>query len=228
MNRLDDLLAARRRALEEDTAAYDLTSATCRLAGRIAGDELAAVLHHHTNHHLHEGAVVAAAATPSAETQGGGGLAERRRAEQQLELCCVAAVRHRDAAALVSAFPHDYRPAGAVVFACLLYLTGRADAAAFWWRYAGGAEDPHAVRLLALYHWSLADPVTAAAWQDHAEPAAARTRSPRQHHRQHRRHDAAALVASAEQAIRVVADDPDCGEVCLPGEDLGLILAACR
>ncbi|MGW0665368.1 hypothetical protein [Streptodolium elevatio] len=145
-----------------------------------------------------------------------------------MEACCVAAVRHRDAAALVSAFSHDYGPAGAVVFACLLYLTGRADAAAFWWRYAGGAEDPHAVRLLALYHWSLADPVTAAAWQDHAEPPPARTRPSRQHRPPHQRRDAAALVASAEPAIRVVADDPDCGEVCLPDEDLGLILAACR
>ncbi|MEU8134957.1 hypothetical protein [Streptodolium elevatio] len=154
--------------------------------------------------------------------------AAHRRAELLLEACCVTAVRHRDAAAQVSAFPHDYRPTGAVVFACLLYLTGRADAAAFWWRYAAGAEDPHAARLLALYYGAIADPVTAAAWQDHAQPPPVRTRPPRQPRAWHRRRDAAALVASAEPAIRVVADDPDCGEVCLPDDDLGLILAACR
>ncbi|MGW0664593.1 hypothetical protein [Streptodolium elevatio] len=221
MTRLDNLLAARRRALEEDTAAYDLTAATRRLAGRIAGDELAAVLYlHPTCGTAHP----AAPATQSAGTGDGGGMAVRRGAEQLLEACCMTAVRHQDAAALVSAFPHDYRPAGAVVFACLLYLTGRAEAAAFWWRYAGGAEDAHAARLLALYHWSIADPVTAAAWDDHAPPPApVPHRAPR-----HTPHDAAALVASAEPAIRVVADDPDCGEVCLPDDDLGLILAACR
>ncbi|MGW0665367.1 hypothetical protein [Streptodolium elevatio] len=73
MNRLDDLLAARRRALEEDTAAYDLTAATRRRAGRIAGDELAGVLHHHTNHPLFKGSAVSTGATPSADTQGGEG-----------------------------------------------------------------------------------------------------------------------------------------------------------
>lgn len=213
--RLDELLAARRRALEDDLADHDLAAATRRLAGRIAGEELARVLEQHTT----------AVPAPGAQASGDG-LTARRNAEQLLEARCLTAVQQDTAAALVSAFPHDYDSAGATVFGCLLYLTGRHEAATFWWRYAAGDEDTEAAQLLTLYHWALADPVTADLWTQHT--AAPPPRLPRRPVRRRPCRDATTLVDRTEPAIKVVADDPDCGEVCLPDDDLGRILAACH
>jgi hypothetical protein len=43
-------------------------------------------------------------------------------------------------------------PEGAVVFACLLYLTGREEAAQFWWQFAAGAGNATSARCLCLLH----------------------------------------------------------------------------
>lgn len=43
-------------------------------------------------------------------------------------------------------------PDGALVFACMLYLTGRKDSAQFWWQFAAGAGSDRAAYCLYLHH----------------------------------------------------------------------------
>ncbi|WP_331738397.1 hypothetical protein [Embleya sp. NBC_00896] len=54
---------------------------------------------------------------------------------------------------------------GALVFACLLYLTGRQEAAQFWWQFAGGAGNRTAANCLDLYHRSHGRAVEAEHWR---------------------------------------------------------------
>jgi hypothetical protein len=43
-------------------------------------------------------------------------------------------------------------PDGALVFACMLYLTGRRESAQFWWQFAAGAGSERAAYCLYLHH----------------------------------------------------------------------------
>ncbi|MHA6761288.1 hypothetical protein [Streptacidiphilus sp. PAMC 29251] len=56
------------------------------------------------------------------------------------------------------------QPEGAEIFAALLYLTGRTDAAEFWWRFAGGSGSSTAAYCLHLYHLSQGEPSDAEYW----------------------------------------------------------------
>jgi len=51
----------------------------------------------------------------------------------------------------VADFCEDYDATGARTFACLQYLSGRVDAAVYWWGFATGAEDALAAHCLALH-----------------------------------------------------------------------------
>jgi len=55
-------------------------------------------------------------------------------------------------------------PEGAEVFAALLYVTGRTDAAEFWWRFAGGSGSAAAAYCLHLYHLSQGEHDDAQYW----------------------------------------------------------------
>ncbi|MFC9608018.1 hypothetical protein ACFTTN_31800 [Streptomyces niveus] len=55
---------------------------------------------------------------------------------------------------------------GAVVFACLLNLTGHPESAQFWWEFAAGAGSGAAVYCLHLHHRRLGESKEAAHWYD--------------------------------------------------------------
>lgn len=59
-------------------------------------------------------------------------------------------------------------PEGAVVFACLLHLTGRSEAAEFWWKFAAGSGSATAATCLSLHHRRRAEFRDADFWLDQA------------------------------------------------------------
>ncbi|MFC5722413.1 hypothetical protein ACFP1Z_19790 [Streptomyces gamaensis] len=59
-------------------------------------------------------------------------------------------------------------PAGALTFACLLYLTDRGDAAEFWWQFAAGAGSATAAHCLYLHHLQHSEREAAGHWHDQA------------------------------------------------------------
>ncbi|WP_326615284.1 hypothetical protein OG949_41040 (plasmid) [Streptomyces scopuliridis] len=62
---------------------------------------------------------------------------------------------------------------GAMVFACLLYLTGHPESAQFWWQFAAGAESRTAAYCLHLHHRHLQEFREARQWyQQVTAPAA--------------------------------------------------------
>ncbi|MFB7664873.1 hypothetical protein ACFC1R_13120 [Kitasatospora sp. NPDC056138] len=65
-------------------------------------------------------------------------------------------------------------PEGAVVFAGLLFLTGREEAAQFWWQFAAGSGNNTAAYCLHLYHLQLGETRDAAYWRGQAEQLAVR------------------------------------------------------
>ncbi|UCM91297.1 hypothetical protein [Streptomyces marincola] len=60
---------------------------------------------------------------------------------------------------------------GAMVFACLLYLTGHQESAQFWWQLAAGAGDRTAAYCLHLHHRDLGEPREATHWYREARTA---------------------------------------------------------
>ncbi|MFI9274469.1 hypothetical protein ACIGXM_27730 [Kitasatospora sp. NPDC052896] len=67
-------------------------------------------------------------------------------------------------------------PEGALVFAGLLYLTDRTDAAQFWWQFAAGGGSQTAAYCLHLYHLLLGEPRDAAYWRAQADRLAGHPR----------------------------------------------------
>ncbi|MEX2981217.1 hypothetical protein [Streptomyces sp. C36] len=67
---------------------------------------------------------------------------------------------------------------GAVVFACLLYLTGHPESAQFWWQLAAGAGHRAAGYCLHLHHLSLGEAREAAHWRHQVMHAPTRTDAP--------------------------------------------------
>ncbi|MFE5533944.1 hypothetical protein ACFQ8X_48050, partial [Embleya sp. NPDC056538] len=130
-------------------------------------------------------------------------------------------------------------PRGALVFACLLHITGRDEAAGFWWRFAAGAGSHTAAYCLYLDHRSRGEIHDAHFWLDQAHQLA-RTPAPADHHdnrdrpllpdharaailEQCRRGDLPRLPHALEAVVhrlRVEADDEDYGEIPQPDEDL--------
>ncbi|WP_329028371.1 hypothetical protein [Streptomyces sp. NBC_00690] len=53
---------------------------------------------------------------------------------------------------------------GALVYACLLYLTGHHESAQFWWQLAAGADSRAAAYCLHLHHTHLGEPREARHW----------------------------------------------------------------
>ncbi|POX38595.1 hypothetical protein C3486_22525 [Streptomyces sp. Ru73] len=72
------------------------------------------------------------------------------------------------AMALLVDDPARIEPAGALAFACLLYLADRHEAAQFWWQFAAGADSATAARCLYLHHLQYAEPESALHWHHQA------------------------------------------------------------
>ncbi|MFJ2577989.1 hypothetical protein [Kitasatospora aureofaciens] len=138
-------------------------------------------------------------------------------------------------------------PEGALVFGCLLAVTGRDDPAQFWWQFAAGSGSPTAAYLLHLHHLRLGEPRDAAYWRDQAERLAANPRSGERSCRatapllpEDVRHDILArcheglhprLPAALEAVVNrltVTADDEDYGEIPQPRSALADELASPR
>ncbi|MGC0419035.1 hypothetical protein [Embleya sp. AB8] len=141
----------------------------------------------------------------------------RTRAAVELEHLCRLVVARPDTATLLTEFVDHRAPAGGVVFGCLLYLTGRTEPAAFWWRFGAGAEDAEAMRFLVLHHCAENDPYDAEFWtrgiptpDPHPTPAPVPQSVPDDPEPL-----ADTYVARVEPGIRGV-EDPDYGEVCVP------------
>lgn len=131
-------------------------------------------------------------------------------------------------------------PDGALVFAGLLYLTDREDAAQFWWQFAAGAGNGTAAYCLHLHHLTLGETRDAAYWRGQAAHLAANPR-PRPRRPLHSsrpllpddvRRDILArchqglhpkLPAELEAVVNqlvVAADDEDFGEIPQPSRGL--------
>ncbi|MFD9596019.1 hypothetical protein ACFWA9_25180 [Kitasatospora sp. NPDC059973] len=138
-------------------------------------------------------------------------------------------------------------PEGALVLACLLALTGRVDAAQFWWQFAAGSGSTTAAYLLHLHHQQAGETRDAAYWRAQAENLAENSRHRAGPHRpattllpEQVRHDILArchdglaprlpprLQAVLNQLV-VDGEDEDFGEIPQPSASLVEDLAAAR
>ncbi|GAA1889107.1 hypothetical protein [Streptantibioticus ferralitis] len=75
-------------------------------------------------------------------------------ARHELDLACALVLNAAEAAASLDRLVDDDRidPEGALVFGVLLHLTGRGEAAEFWWRFAAGGGSRTAAYCLFLDH----------------------------------------------------------------------------
>ncbi|MFI8825399.1 IclR family transcriptional regulator C-terminal domain-containing protein [Streptomyces sp. NPDC053431] len=87
-------------------------------------------------------------------------------ARRELEALCAAVVLARDAGARLAVFAEHAGadPEGALVFACVLHLTGDGEGATFWWQLAAGAEVALAASCLFLDHARRGEFHDAALW----------------------------------------------------------------
>ncbi|MFJ9416558.1 MULTISPECIES: hypothetical protein [unclassified Streptomyces] len=97
----------------------------------------------------------------------------RDEATHELELACALVVNAAAAAASLERLVDDHRidPEGALVFACLLHITGRFDAAHFWWHFGAGAGSRTAAYCLYLAHRRDGDYRDADYWRGQAAHA---------------------------------------------------------
>lgn len=92
-------------------------------------------------------------------------------ASRRLEALSFRIVRDRGAIRAMARLVDDARiidPAGALAFACLLYLADCDGAAQFWWQFAAGSGSAAAAGCLYLYHLQHGESRTAEYWQDQA------------------------------------------------------------
>ncbi|WP_331767882.1 hypothetical protein [Embleya sp. NBC_00896] len=105
------------------------------------------------------------------------------------------------------------------MFSCLLYLTGRSEPAAFWWRFAAGADEGEAMRFLVLHHRVEGEPRDAQRWAARipadTPPTAPASGAPTTETASRPATDPETHVVCAESGIKEV-EDPDFGEVCIP------------
>lgn len=78
---------------------------------------------------------------------------EHEQARHELDLTSTLVLNFPQAAASLARLTETLNDAdGALVFACLLFLTAREDGARFWWKFAAGAGNPTAAFCLYLDH----------------------------------------------------------------------------
>lgn len=116
------------------------------------------------------GTATATSSAPGEEPAAAPPAAEHDKAGQRLEMLATLIVRDHGAVRAMSRLVDDASidPAGALVFACLLYLADRGDGAQFWWQFAAGAAGTAgaaAAGCLVLHHMQHAEPRTALYWQ---------------------------------------------------------------
>ncbi|MEU9499394.1 hypothetical protein [Streptomyces sp. NPDC048196] len=94
----------------------------------------------------------------------------RDEATHELQLACALVVNAAAAAASLERLVDDHHidPEGALVFACLLHITGRTDAAHFWWHFGAGAGSRTAAYCLYLSHRRNGEYRDAAYWREQA------------------------------------------------------------
>jgi len=97
----------------------------------------------------------------------------RDEATHELQLACALVVNAAAAAASLERLVDDHHidPEGALVFACLLHITGRTDAAHFWWHFGAGAGSRTAAYCLYLSHRRNGEYRDAAYWREQAAHA---------------------------------------------------------
>ncbi|MFE5330474.1 hypothetical protein ACFRCG_29220 [Embleya sp. NPDC056575] len=194
---LERVLRQHRRAMDHAFAPHDSDAAMRRLTSRIVQDELLADL---TNPDRER---------PSRMGSFADAHAARLCAATMLEHLCRSVVSGPNTRVILEDFVKLPMPAGAFVFACLLYLAGRPDGAVFWWRYAAGAEEPGAVRCLVLFNEVEDEPDIAAHWHRfHDNPAPPATPATIGD-------EDATSAARAEVDIQIV-EHPEFGEICIP------------
>ncbi|MFE5325994.1 hypothetical protein ACFRCG_06245 [Embleya sp. NPDC056575] len=107
-------------------------------------------------------------------------LPRHERAARQLAVTDVLVLTSPGAAVRLGGLVNDHRlidPRGALVFACLLHVSGRDEGAMFWWRFAAGAGSHHAAWCLYLKHRSRGEARDADYWLDQARVLSALTRA---------------------------------------------------
>ncbi|MEU9121593.1 hypothetical protein AB0C96_17330 [Streptomyces sp. NPDC048506] len=97
----------------------------------------------------------------------------RDEATHELQLACALVVNAAAAAASLERLVNDHHidPEGALVFACLLHIAGRTDAAHFWWHFGAGAGSRTAAYCLYLSHRRDGEYRDAAYWREQAAHA---------------------------------------------------------
>ncbi len=211
---LDHALQQRRRDMDAAFAHYDPAAATRRLAARIVQEELLAAL-------LRPGTT-----SPPRKRGFADAHAAQNAAAADLEHACQEVVARPTTGPLLGEFVQRRVPNGALVFGCLLYLTGRPAPAAFWWRYAAGADNVEAMRLLTLHHRVEGEPQDAHHWADRVRGTIPATPTPTEPDpRGEGAGDPQAYVARVEPGIEEV-DDPDLGEICRPNDRFPRLLEA--
>ncbi|MGG2465055.1 hypothetical protein ACO0M4_35760 [Streptomyces sp. RGM 3693] len=94
----------------------------------------------------------------------------RDEATGELQLACALVVNAAAAAASLERLVNDHHidPEGALVFGCLLHITGRSAAAHFWWHFGAGAGSRTAAYCLYLAHRRDGEFRDAAYWREQA------------------------------------------------------------
>ncbi|MFG3344087.1 IclR family transcriptional regulator C-terminal domain-containing protein [Streptomyces sp. NPDC048018] len=101
-----------------------------------------------------------------ADADGAAPLPDADDARRELEALCAAVVLAGDAGARLAVFAEHLGadPEGALVFACVLHLSGDGEGATFWWQLAAGAEVALAASCLFLDHARRGEFHDAALW----------------------------------------------------------------
>ncbi|MFD5935423.1 hypothetical protein [Streptomyces sp. NPDC060333] len=152
---------------------------------------------------------------------------DAERARRDLKSACLGAVCDPNAEARLASFARGGHTdlAGAVVFGCLLHLSGLREGARFWWQFAAGsgrARTAAAAYCLFLDHSRRGEHHDARVW---ARELGRRGYQPAGHRelREVRLCAQAAVLRYVDQL-----DDPDLGPVPLPKPGLTTVLAAFR
>ena len=96
---------------------------------------------------------------------------EHEQAQYELDLTATLVLHMPQAAACLARLADEryIDPEGALIFACLLHLTDRPDAARFWWQFAAGGESHTAAYCLCLQHRCNAEFRDADYWRKEAQ-----------------------------------------------------------
>ncbi|MFJ3164343.1 hypothetical protein [Streptomyces kanasensis] len=102
-----------------------------------------------------------------------------RRAAMNLEALSSRVLRDPDTVEAMAQLANErsrIEPAGALTFACLLYLSDRSEGAQFWWQFAAGAGVTTAAYCLYLHHTQYSEDDMARFWYRQARRAHAAPR----------------------------------------------------